>query len=611
MVAMRARDAGTDYVNPAVLVSLILLLAASLPSPRPASALQVPPVRRLNAPQFSGDVASRFDETAVLWFGQVSSSDNYTDARIGYSDTEIWLRLAIFDRLLWYAPTPSVSELDHWDAVSVYLSPAGHTPGTPGTGIYRFVGQLNWWEARPDYQAAYQGNGAGWTPTDVAFTTTTGWRGNAPNDVAEDRGWTIEFRIPFTSLGLSGPPAPGSSWAMALTMHDRDDAGGAATDKTWPETMTSSSPATWGQLAFGLPTYTPPAASMPQTTTIRQGLNGASVVDAAVGGHSICGDGLQYWTQWGSANYAGRTQFNIQNQGDVADWPCFSKYYVTFPLTGVPAGKVITAATLTLHQFGNAGAPGEAHPSLIQVFSVAGDWDEASLTWNNAPLASENISQAWVDPLATFPGSPGVPRVWDVSRAVAGAYAAGQPLRLALYSADSSYHSGKYFTSSEADDWDQTARPTLEVTWGDPSDMGIVKGRVELEGRPNNGDVHVTVGSMTSLTLADGTFQLSVPAGAYTVRASHASYLKSETVVTVSTGTSISLPPVMLRAGDVNGDDAVDALDLSLIARDWRRRVGAGAPSDVDGNGVVDVRDIALSVRNRGLQGVQPWSTPP
>jgi hypothetical protein len=51
---------------------------------------------------------------------------------------------------------------------------------------------------------------------------------------------------------------------------------------------------------------------------------------------------------------------------------------------------------------------------------------------------------------------------------VAQAYGKGQPLRLAMYSADSDYHSGKYFTSSETGDWNAEGRPLLTVVWGSP-----------------------------------------------------------------------------------------------------------------------------------------------
>ncbi len=185
-----------------------------------------------------------------------------------------------------------------------------------------------------------------------------------------------------------------------------------------------------------------------------------------MGGYTNCGGWLDYWTQWGSANYAGGTDFNVQNEADISDYPCFAKYYVTFPLGAVPAGQAIAGATLTLHQFGGSGGPGQATASLVEVSVVREDWAEASVTWNSAPYALENVAQATVDPLASPPPWPGVARNWDVSRAVAEAYASGQPLRLVVYSADTDYHSGKYFTSSDVGDWDAAGRPTLTVTFG-------------------------------------------------------------------------------------------------------------------------------------------------
>jgi hypothetical protein len=67
-----------------------------------------------------------------------------------------------------------------------------------------------------------------------------------------------------------------------------------------------------------------------------------------------------------------------------------------------------------------------------------------------------------------YPGWPGIPVSWDVSGAVADAYENGTDLRLALYEADWALHSGKYFLSSEEEDLNAIARPTLEVEWGSP-----------------------------------------------------------------------------------------------------------------------------------------------
>jgi hypothetical protein len=188
-------------------------------------------------------------------------------------------------------------------------------------------------------------------------------------------------------------------------------------------------------------------------------------MDGMVGGNTTCGENLYFWTEWGNANYDGAIQVNVQSQWDVADQPCFSKYYITMPIDRLPQGKVIVSASLTLYQFGNSN-PQEAMPSMVQAFTIAQDWDEATLNWNNAPQLVENVSRTRVEPLLTYPGLPGVPNTWDVSLAVARAYLSGQPLRLAFYEADAAIHSGKYFHSSDVDQYIVTSRPLLTVVWG-------------------------------------------------------------------------------------------------------------------------------------------------
>ncbi|UCH60699.1 MAG: DNRLRE domain-containing protein, partial [Anaerolineales bacterium] len=169
----------------------------------------------------------------------------------------------------------------------------------------------------------------------------------------------------------------------------------------------------------------------------------------------------------GNTNYASYSQINVQNQWDISDWPCFSKFYITFPLDTLPKGKTIISAKLSMTLFGNAGGGnwGDPPDSFIQVLTVNDIWDEAKLTWNNAPLAQENIAGIWVKPrdyslyYETY--------TWEIRPAVETAYNSGQPLRLALYSADGEQHTGKYFWTSDSTDWDGNIRPTLEIVWGD------------------------------------------------------------------------------------------------------------------------------------------------
>jgi len=423
------------------------------------------PVRRVNVPNLGAAPPALDFAPAIFWLGSVGMNSNYADVRVWYFQGYLKFVFHITDRVLWHDPDPRSPSLTAWDAVSLYIDLAGNVGQAPGRTSYWFVKQL-WNGNAPASKAVYRGTGSGWAAVAIDFTTADAWRGNYPNDDVWDMGWQAEFEIPFSSLGLEAPPLPGTVWGLAVAVHDRDDAGGTPiADQIWPERSDRTRPDTWGQLHFGRPAYPRPEPPSVQTTVVRHGLEGAVVRDAAVGGHGNCGGAMNAWTEWGNANYAGYTQVNIQNQWDIADFMCFSKYYVTFPLTAIPAGKSIVSARVILTLFGNAGyGAGDAKRSAINALTVSEEWEESAITWNNAPLAAENLSVTWVYPIDA--SHPAGPYEWDVSYAVARAYAKGEPLRLVLYSTDGDYHSGKYFWSSDVEDWNAAARPTLEVQWG-------------------------------------------------------------------------------------------------------------------------------------------------
>lgn len=457
-------------------VSLATLLA---PAAGIASAQPLPDTtRRVNVPFRPATGAY---QPAIFWFGKVEGVINYADVRTWYTADRLVINVHIPDRELWYnsSSNQTMAQLMDHDAVSLLIDLQGNTGDAPRTSSYLFVKQFS------SARGSYRGNGTTWASQTMTFTTSDSWRGSGPNNPAWDVGWQVTFEIPFATLGLSGAPAEGTLWALGVAVHDRDDqANTPIADQVWPETMDRNRPSTWGQLRFGWPTYTPPTTTVEGTTIVRNGLNGAVVTDAAVGGHSTCGDGMNAWTQWGNANWAGYTQFNIQNQWDVADFMCFSKYYITFPLDQLPPNASVVSAEVTLHLFGNAGyTPEDANRSNINVLTVHEDWVEASITWNNAPYAAENISTLWVNPVRLTP--PG-PWKWDVSYAVAEARRQGKPLRLVFYSTDNGYHSGKYFYTSDSTDWNNTVRPSLEVRWGTggtspnapatPTNLRVVRG---------------------------------------------------------------------------------------------------------------------------------------
>jgi len=432
---------------------------------------------RVNLPIFpvNGSADPNFSQAAIFWFGQISPSTSYTDVRIASTQTELAVYVTVFDRSLWYSSQPAPANLTQWDSTTLFLRLGSDQVATLDAKTYRFDSQFSWFESRAGYQAAYRGNGSIWALAPVSFTTTAAYRGlGGPNSGQAERGWATIYHIPYASLGLSGPPPQASLWQIGMSVHNRNSlAGPQLPDESWPEAMIAYRPASWAQLYFGIPTYTPPAKPVAGTTTIRNKLNGVSVPDGNVGGvvaNQCPGDEAYIWNTWGNANFAGETGLNIQNQSNVDDWPCFSKYYVTFPLASLPANKTILKATLILHQWGGSGDVLGGHlpqPSYIQIFSVARDFNPATLSWNNGPQALENVSAAWVNPETNYDIPwPKYERDWDVTRALTAAYVSGQPLRLALYESDSEFNSGKYFTTSESQDWNAEGRPTLMIQWG-------------------------------------------------------------------------------------------------------------------------------------------------
>lgn len=420
--------------------------------------------------------AENMPEMAVFWFGKVEINTNYYDVRIGYSDTALFVYIAAFDRLLWYDATPTVNELENWDSISLFLTPSNQNQLIVNQSMRFDAGLAPNELPRDQFQAGYRWNGSQWNRGNYSFTTFTSWRGEAMNDSNDDRGWSISYKIPFTTLGINQKPADNTIWKMGIIGNDRDYLNGAVIpSQQWPKNFNSTQADNWGRISFRLLNQSVNNTNVEGSVIIREGLNNSIVQDASPGGFTICGGQMNFWTEWGTKVYQPTENYtaNIQNQRDLADWPCYSKYFIEFPLTSIPGGKVIVSASLKLHMYGNAGKWGDPifqpFRSLIQVSRTKDNWSEDSLNWNNAPQVMENISQTWVEPIEKFDGWPGVPYEWNVTSAVQSALLNSENvLSLALYSADGAYHSGKYFSTSEVEDWNATARPTLIIEYGSP-----------------------------------------------------------------------------------------------------------------------------------------------
>ena len=483
----------------------MLALAGAIAMPPQLSHAQpIAPPRRVNIPYLTEPVD--WAQSAIFWFGvndwyQTLPGRNYADVRVAYTASGLRVKTVVVDYYLWYSVNPSAAtDLTQYDGVAVYLDTNHDRAASPQTDDYRFVSGVRYNSGDSRYRRQARGTGSGWnTAWAGSWSDFSGMQWNCnpgPNSnvCGIDFGWTSTITIPWQTLGLPGPPAQGTVWGLGVQLYDRDDnpPAGAVAPEFWPETFNTNQPGTWGEVHFGYARYPPPPAAASGSAMIRAALpTDNTVEDAWVGGGGTCSGGHEGGSD---LNHGEHGALYVGTETAPTHFPCFNKSFLRFNLNAIPANKVILSATLTLHVWGNAGDVGQAQPSWVHLFTVNDPWLESGITWNNAPLAQENISAIWMYPYSQ-PGQiewPGDPYTWDATQAVAEAYAAGQPVSLAIYGSDTAQHSSKYLTSSEVGlgdstpNWDIEGRPRLDVRWGES--VAEIRKTVS-PAAPNAGDV--------------------------------------------------------------------------------------------------------------------------
>ncbi|MGC9469484.1 MAG: dockerin type I domain-containing protein [Anaerolineae bacterium] len=148
-------------------------------------------------------------------------------------------------------------------------------------------------------------------------------------------------------------------------------------------------------------------------------------------------------------------------------------------------------------------------------------------------------------------------------------------------------------------------------------EAGIIRGRVERQGMPlsGNGDTMVVAfnaggGVVTdTLTAADGTFTVTVPAGgSYLVQALYNGYLKAQKSGIYVVGGDVNIGTTGLRGGDVNADNNVNILDIvSIINRYNTAATGPEDPLDINDSGMIDLFDLTIAAGNFGRFGPTTW----
>jgi hypothetical protein len=139
-----------------------------------------------------------------------------------------------------------------------------------------------------------------------------------------------------------------------------------------------------------------------------------------------------------------------------------------------------------------------------------------------------------------------------------------------------------------------------------------LQGRASPAGIPTSLGIGATYGQGPFSALSAATVGQNLDLGAvvgndaYTLTVSYPGYLGVATNLAVPVGDDLTLPPLRLLAGDVNADDLVDAVDLEAIGVAFDAS-GSGLAADLNGDGVVNLQDLALAAGNYGLTPAEAY----
>jgi len=139
-----------------------------------------------------------------------------------------------------------------------------------------------------------------------------------------------------------------------------------------------------------------------------------------------------------------------------------------------------------------------------------------------------------------------------------------------------------------------------------PSTSGTLAGQV-LSSEPVAVSLYDATDTLiTSVTAnVDGTFSLTAPAGAYTVRATATGFLNAEGPATLTGGSTTTMPTITLLAGDIDNNNVINQFDALTIGMNYN----ASAPSaaDLNNDGIINVLDLELLAQNYRETGPVVW----
>jgi len=106
-------------------------------------------------------------------------------------------------------------------------------------------------------------------------------------------------------------------------------------------------------------------------------------------------------------------------------------------------------------------------------------------------------------------------------------------------------------------------------------------------------------------TDANGVFIFTAPDGVYRIIASAGGYLSAQASITLTGGSTITMPTITLPAGDINGNGIIDQFDALTIGMNYN--LSEPAIADLNNDGVINILDAELLAANYRMSGPVAW----
>ena len=150
-----------------------------------------------------------------------------------------------------------------------------------------------------------------------------------------------------------------------------------------------------------------------------------------------------------------------------------------------------------------------------------------------------------------------------------------------------------------------SSTPTSMLT-GTPMPFGTLNGTVlasKLVRIEAYNAEHILVGA--AWVNPDGSFAFDAASGTNSVVAMASGCLSAQRSVTVTDGSTITLPTLSLIAGDIDGNNVIDQFDALTIGMNYNQAVPYDA--DLNNDGIINVLDLELLAKNYRRTGPVPW----